>query len=195
MQAWDQGPDGAQATPLVKTAAAGPSDGAGQERPDPEGGAAAEVLELAEGFDEMTLAEEDGEAEALPQQAEAPGQKPAGQQQVKPQRARQRGQARPRLTVAEVEAENRRLAAHQGWLQGSSEHASLRSQRQALPAVSKREELLQLMRAHPVLVISGATGCGKSTQVRTSVTHAQLCAGAAICLCGETCGALEALAI
>ncbi len=38
--------------------------------------------------------------------------------------------------------------------------------RAGLPAASKRAELLEALAKHAVLVISGATGCGKSTQVR-----------------------------
>ena len=41
----------------------------------------------------------------------------------------------------------------------------LQKQRRALPAASKRAEVLAAVAGHQVVVISGATGCGKSTQV------------------------------
>jgi hypothetical protein len=50
--------------------------------------------------------------------------------------------------------------------QSDASHASMRAVRAALPAASKRAELLAAAAAADVLVISGATGCGKSTQVR-----------------------------
>jgi hypothetical protein len=45
-------------------------------------------------------------------------------------------------------------------------HASMRATRAALPAAAKRGELLAAAAGSDVLVISGATGCGKSTQVQ-----------------------------
>ena len=41
----------------------------------------------------------------------------------------------------------------------------MRATRAALPAASMREQLLRAAAASHVVVISGATGCGKSTQV------------------------------
>jgi ATP-dependent RNA helicase DHX57 len=37
--------------------------------------------------------------------------------------------------------------------------------RQQLPAFSKRQEIIDVIRNHQVVVISGDTGCGKTTQV------------------------------
>jgi hypothetical protein len=50
-------------------------------------------------------------------------------------------------------------------LQEGPQHAEMRRVRGALPAAGKRGELLAALAAHAVVVISGATGCGKSTQV------------------------------
>ena len=41
--------------------------------------------------------------------------------------------------------------------------------REQLPAFDMREELLTAVRGHQVVVVSGETGCGKTTQVRILV--------------------------
>ena len=87
----------------------------------------------------------------------------AQQTRVKPALARPPRQA---LTAAAAEAEGHKLAEHQARLAMSGEHAAMRQQRSTLPASAKREELLSLLLRSSVVVISGATGCGKSTQVR-----------------------------
>jgi len=55
-------------------------------------------------------------------------------------------------------------------------HASMLSTRGRLPAASCRREVLGAVGGSDVVVISGATGCGKSTQVAswTSVQHETL---------------------
>ncbi|KAJ1457574.1 P-loop containing nucleoside triphosphate hydrolase protein [Pelagophyceae sp. CCMP2097] len=47
----------------------------------------------------------------------------------------------------------------------SDKHRSMLAQRLPLPAYQRREEIVALCRARGVVVIAGATGCGKSTQV------------------------------
>lgn len=42
----------------------------------------------------------------------------------------------------------------------------MKNQRQNLPAWSKKDEVLSALEKHQVVVISGETGCGKSTQVQ-----------------------------
>ena len=37
--------------------------------------------------------------------------------------------------------------------------------RQSLPCYARRDEIISTIRAHSVVVISGATGCGKTTQI------------------------------
>jgi len=53
--------------------------------------------------------------------------------------------------------------------QSDPSHASMRATRASLPAAAQRDELLSSTRGSDVLVISGATGCGKSTQVRLTL--------------------------
>jgi hypothetical protein len=93
-----------------------------------------------------------------------------------PASSRQR-QHRPRQQqpAAAAAAESARLAARQAELESAAEHAAMRAVRAALPAAAKRRELLELCAARRVVVVSGATGCGKSTQ-----------ASEGLCACGGT---------
>ncbi|WIA34158.1 hypothetical protein OEZ86_012518 [Tetradesmus obliquus] len=47
----------------------------------------------------------------------------------------------------------------------SSSHAQLQAQREALPAAAARGDCLRLLEQHQVVIVTGETGCGKSTQV------------------------------
>ncbi|KAF8055672.1 DHX57 [Scenedesmus sp. PABB004] len=77
-------------------------------------------------------------------------------------RARQHAAALPPEQAA---AEARRLREHFERLQVAPGHAGMRAARARLPAAACRAEVLAAVAAHAVVVISGATGCGKSTQV------------------------------
>ena len=46
--------------------------------------------------------------------------------------------------------------------------------RQTLPCYQKKEEILKCMKDHQVVVISGETGCGKTTQVPQFLWSAKL---------------------
>lgn len=81
------------------------------------------------------------------------------------ERGGQRRQQRGAGTGVDVAAESRRLQQRQAELERSSEHVTMRAVRSRLPAAAKRAELLQLCSSRRVVVVSGATGCGKSTQV------------------------------
>ncbi|CAL8471800.1 g11342 [Coccomyxa elongata] len=62
-------------------------------------------------------------------------------------------------------AESRRLKAQrEKWLLGAKMQA-MRSVREKLPAHLKRQQVLDSLQEHRVVIISGATGCGKSTQL------------------------------
>lgn len=89
-------------------------------------------------------------------------------------RPRQQGGA-PRIDVA---AESRRLAQWQRELETGAAHAAMRGTRSRLPAAAKRAELLELCRSHRVVVVSGATGCGKSTQAPQFLLEEAVAAGA-----------------
>ena len=51
----------------------------------------------------------------------------------------------------------------------------MRGVRSRLPAAAQRGELLALCGSHRVVVVSGATGCGKSTQVGTLLRQRRAC--------------------
>ncbi len=50
------------------------------------------------------------------------------------------------------------------WLRGSRMQA-MRAAREKLPAHTKRAQLLEALKQQRVVIVSGATGCGKSTQL------------------------------
>jgi ATP-dependent RNA helicase DHX57 len=68
-------------------------------------------------------------------------------------------------TPAELAAESRRLLQAQRDLAGSAKHAAMRATRQRLPAFAQRGEVVAAVAGCRAVVVSGATGCGKSTQV------------------------------
>ncbi|KXZ49867.1 hypothetical protein GPECTOR_19g318 [Gonium pectorale] len=117
---------------------------------------------LVEGFEGLMVEdeEEDDEAEAKEGRRKAGG--PADR------RARQEGPAGAggggRRLPIDLAAESARLSRLQADLDALPRHADMRRARAALPAAAKRPELLELLRCHDVVVVSGATGCGKSTQ-------------------------------
>jgi len=45
-------------------------------------------------------------------------------------------------------------------------YQEMQKQRQGLPAYTRADSLVETVQSHQVTVICGATGCGKSTQVR-----------------------------
>ncbi|KAF6254303.1 P-loop containing nucleoside triphosphate hydrolase protein [Scenedesmus sp. NREL 46B-D3] len=59
----------------------------------------------------------------------------------------------------------------------SPSHARLQEQCGALPAAAAREECMRLLQQHQVLVVTGETGCGKSTQVPQFILQAAQQAG------------------
>ncbi|XP_064002332.1 putative ATP-dependent RNA helicase DHX57 [Pogoniulus pusillus] len=77
-------------------------------------------------------------------------------------------QARP------VCEENARICA-QFRLRKSSRHfQSMLHERQKLPAWQERDRILELLESHQVLVVSGMTGCGKTTQIPQFILDASL---------------------
>ncbi|KGL77564.1 Putative ATP-dependent RNA helicase DHX57, partial [Tinamus guttatus] len=60
-------------------------------------------------------------------------------------------------------------------LKKSSRHfQSMLQERQKLPAWQERETILDLLKSHQVLVVSGMTGCGKTTQIPQFILDASL---------------------
>ncbi|KFV99429.1 Putative ATP-dependent RNA helicase DHX57, partial [Fulmarus glacialis] len=60
-------------------------------------------------------------------------------------------------------------------LKKSSRHfQSMLYERQKLPAWQERESILDLLKSHQVLVVSGMTGCGKTTQIPQFILDASL---------------------
>jgi len=104
-----------------------------------------------------------------PSAARRPGPKDSNQSNVK--------KSRYALSASAAEVENHKLASHQAWIEDSEAHGSMRRQRSALPAAGKRSELLEMLGRNHVVVISGATGCGKSTQVPQYILEDAVAAG------------------
>lgn len=102
-------------------------------------------------------------------------QSDAGQQQSSEALARvskpaaKKGPGRPlrptRVPPDQVERETRRLAQNMKDNHSTGPGKKMLAARQKLPAHGKRQEVLSAVSGHRVTVISGATGCGKSTQV------------------------------
>uniref|UniRef100_A0A2K6SIQ0 Putative ATP-dependent RNA helicase DHX57 n=1 Tax=Saimiri boliviensis boliviensis TaxID=39432 RepID=A0A2K6SIQ0_SAIBB len=64
-----------------------------------------------------------------------------------------------------VYAENGKICKQFRMKQASRQFQSILQERQSLPAWEERETILNLLRKHQVVVISGMTGCGKTTQI------------------------------
>ncbi|XP_073070244.1 putative ATP-dependent RNA helicase DHX57 isoform X2 [Manis javanica] len=64
-----------------------------------------------------------------------------------------------------IHAENAKICKQFRIKQASRQFQSILQERQSLPAWEERETILKLLSKHQVLVISGMTGCGKTTQI------------------------------
>lgn len=64
-----------------------------------------------------------------------------------------------------VYAENGKICKQFQIKQASRQFQSILQERQSLPAWEERENILKLLSRHQVVVISGMTGCGKTTQI------------------------------
>uniref|UniRef100_A0A8C9PEX5 Putative ATP-dependent RNA helicase DHX57 n=1 Tax=Spermophilus dauricus TaxID=99837 RepID=A0A8C9PEX5_SPEDA len=64
-----------------------------------------------------------------------------------------------------VHAENSKICKQFRMKQASRQFQSVLQERQSLPAWEERETILKLLSKHQVVVISGMTGCGKTTQI------------------------------
>ncbi|XP_027721058.1 putative ATP-dependent RNA helicase DHX57 [Vombatus ursinus] len=64
-----------------------------------------------------------------------------------------------------VYAENARICKQFQIKKASRQYQSILQERRSLPAWEERETILDLLSKHQVLVVSGMTGCGKTTQI------------------------------
>lgn len=89
-------------------------------------------------------------------------QKRQSTQQNRPQRG---GRQRPKLSKDQMVAESKRLRADLDAQNRNPKYLKLKSSREKLPAATFRERITSCIRENSVTVISGETGCGKTTQV------------------------------
>ncbi|XP_064621431.1 putative ATP-dependent RNA helicase DHX57 [Lineus longissimus] len=71
----------------------------------------------------------------------------------------------PRLSPGEILKEDKHLKSHFQRKKTHRNYLKMQETRQKLPAWKKQEEILWLLRNNQVTVVSGMTGCGKTTQV------------------------------
>ncbi|ELR25721.1 helicase conserved Cterminal domain containing protein [Acanthamoeba castellanii str. Neff] len=76
---------------------------------------------------------------------------------------RPRGQ--PQVSEEQVRELSAQLTESLRAKQQRPDYIEMQRVRQRLPAASKREEIIRVIRNNQVIVLTGATGCGKSTQV------------------------------
>ncbi|KAJ2951739.1 hypothetical protein O0L34_g13904 [Tuta absoluta] len=72
---------------------------------------------------------------------------------------------RPNINLEEVLREDRMIAKDFKEKQDDNRYHKMMAGRRKLPAWNKRKDILNAMKKSQVIVISGETGCGKSTQV------------------------------
>jgi len=101
---------------------------------------------------------------------------------VKSKEKSARRERRPGLSPSEIESENKRLlAAWNDYLNsikmGVGEKYAMMNVRSNLPASGSREEVTRAVDSSSVVVLSGETGCGKSTQVPQFILESEIAAG------------------
>eukprot|EP00092_Neocalanus_flemingeri_P073805 GFUD01091162.1.p1 GENE.GFUD01091162.1~~GFUD01091162.1.p1 ORF type:complete len:1281 (+),score=425.03 GFUD01091162.1:331-4173(+) len=82
---------------------------------------------------------------------------------------------------------NRRMRSRYQQKKVSGEVSSLMSVRKSLPAWKERTRIVDLLRKNQVVVISGMTGCGKSTQVPQFILDDWLCGDSRTDHCSVVC--------
>ncbi|KAI5606345.1 putative ATP-dependent RNA helicase DHX57 isoform X1, partial [Silurus asotus] len=78
---------------------------------------------------------------------------------------RKRMEKKTELRAEEVQQENKKLCREFRRKQSSRRYESMQEQRVKLPVWEKRHNILNALEKNQVLVISGMTGCGKTTQI------------------------------
>ncbi|KAK3581847.1 hypothetical protein CHS0354_009735 [Potamilus streckersoni] len=84
---------------------------------------------------------------------------------VKVQRSSSKEDCVKKVNPSERLKQNRKLKEEFRKRLSFPAYKSMMSERQKLPAWEKQNEILELIEKHQVLVVSGMTGCGKTTQV------------------------------
>ncbi|XP_030627357.1 LOW QUALITY PROTEIN: putative ATP-dependent RNA helicase DHX57 [Chanos chanos] len=69
------------------------------------------------------------------------------------------------IKIEEVQQENKKLCKEFKRKQSSRRYLSMQQQRQKLPVWEEKQRILECLGKNQVLVISGMTGCGKTTQI------------------------------
>lgn len=119
---------------------------------------------------EMQAAEEERQKKAAQRQQQAvERQQQAAERQAAAQEARKERDEASRLQRAKDFAvkENIRLKAEFAKQQKLKAYLEMEAVRKELPAFNQRQQVINAIEQNQVTVISGATGCGKSTQVWT----------------------------
>ncbi|XP_053316891.1 putative ATP-dependent RNA helicase DHX57 isoform X2 [Spea bombifrons] len=78
------------------------------------------------------------------------------------------------FTPKTLHAENAKICKHFRIKQSERRYQAMLKERQKLPAWEKQDAILQLLSNHQVLVVSGMTGCGKTTQIPQFILDASL---------------------
>ncbi|KAJ2784527.1 helicase [Coemansia javaensis] len=99
---------------------------------------------------------------------------PAAEQ---PQDRARRRQQRPAAAGKRAEADTERLCSEFAQLQLNEDYRRMQRERERLPAAGLRAEVAALVGGHRCVVVSGATGCGKTTQVPQFILDQALGAG------------------
>ncbi|GAA6065157.1 putative ATP-dependent RNA helicase DHX57, partial [Tachysurus ichikawai] len=91
---------------------------------------------------------------------------------------RKRMEKKTDIRAEEVLQENKKLCREFRKKTSSRRYASMQEQRVKLPVWDKKHNILDALEKNQVLVISGMTGCGKTTQIPQFILDASLCGGA-----------------
>ncbi|XP_017781544.1 PREDICTED: putative ATP-dependent RNA helicase DHX57 [Nicrophorus vespilloides] len=70
-----------------------------------------------------------------------------------------------KMSLEQIKKEDKKLAERFISIQNDNKYKKMQEVRNNLPAMSYKNTILNTMKTHQVLVVSGETGCGKSTQV------------------------------
>uniref|UniRef100_A0A6J0TQ65 RNA helicase n=1 Tax=Pogona vitticeps TaxID=103695 RepID=A0A6J0TQ65_9SAUR len=73
-----------------------------------------------------------------------------------------------------VSKENSKICKQFSIKKSSRRYQAMLQERQKLPAWEKKETILRLLKKHQVLVVSGMTGCGKTTQIPQFILDSSL---------------------